>query len=85
MFKLRNKKCVRLGNLFNACSYVKTLALMRSKMFAKSIQPKYSYVVVVQVVRVYLIVHYVQALGNLHCYIVVTVFTTRRTTNLAIQ
>jgi len=32
-----NKKCVKLGNLFNACSYVKTLVLIRSKMFAKLI------------------------------------------------
>jgi hypothetical protein len=54
-------------------------------MFAKSIQPKFSYVVVVQVVGVCLIVHYVQALGNLCCCIVVRVFTTKGTTNLAIQ
>jgi hypothetical protein len=80
-----NKKCVRLGNLFNACSYVKTLTLMRSKMFAKSVQPKSSYVVVVQVVGVYQIVHYVRALGNPPCHIVVIVYTTRGTTNLAIQ
>ncbi len=41
-----NKKCVRLGNLFNACLYVKTLVLMRSKMFAKSVQFKSSSIVV---------------------------------------
>jgi hypothetical protein len=71
-----NKKCFRLWNFFNACSYVKTFGLIRSKMFAKSIQPKSSFVVVVQVVGVYLIVHYVRTLGNLRCPIVVTVFTT---------
>jgi hypothetical protein len=52
-----NKMCVKLGNLFNACSYVKTLVLMRSKMFGKLVQPKSSYVIVVQVAGMYLIVH----------------------------
>jgi hypothetical protein len=56
-----NKKRVRLGNLFNACSYVKTLVLMRSKVFVKSFQSKSSFVV-----GVYLIVHCARALGNLH-------------------
>jgi hypothetical protein len=46
-----NKKCVRLGNLFNACSYVKTLVFMISKMFGKSVQPKSSFVIVVHVVE----------------------------------
>jgi hypothetical protein len=40
-----NKKCVRSRNLFNACSYGKTLVLMKSKMFVKSFQSKSSYVV----------------------------------------
>ncbi len=80
-----NKKCVRLANLFNACSYVKTHVLMRSKMFAKLVQPKSSSIVVVQVVGVYLIIHYVRALRNLRCCIVVRVFSIRGTTNLAIQ
>ncbi len=80
-----NKKCIRLRNLFNACSYVKTFALMRSKRFAKLVQLESSYIVVVQVVVVYLIVHCVQALGNLCCLVVVIVFTIRGTTNLAIQ
>jgi len=79
-----NKKCVRSGNLFNACSYVKTLVLMKSKVFAKLIQSKSSYVVDVQVVGMYLIVHYAWILRNMHCNTIVTIFPTTWTKNLTI-
>jgi hypothetical protein len=41
----QENKCVSLGNLCNPYSCVKTLMLIRSKMFTKSIQSKSSYVV----------------------------------------